>query len=104
MRVCDLIDGVSRWWKVGVIQEMFLSSDAEAICNLAISPLRTPDKLVWMGTSNGCFSVRSACHQRMATRAQKWGETSRQKELTKVWNHIWKLPTLGVVKLFTWKL
>jgi ribonuclease HI len=104
MRVCDLIDEVSGWWKVGVIRELLLSSDVEAICNLAISPLWTPGKLVWTGTSNGCFSVRSADHQEMATRAQESGETSRQNELTEVWNHIWKLPTPGVVKLFKWKL
>jgi hypothetical protein len=73
MRVCDLIDRDSGWWKVGAIRDFFLSSDVEAICNLALSPLRNPDKLVWMGTSNGYFSVKSSYHQEMAKRGQERG-------------------------------
>jgi hypothetical protein len=48
-----------------MIRELFSSADAEAICKLALSPLRTPGKLTWSGSSNGYFSVRSAYHQEM---------------------------------------
>jgi hypothetical protein len=84
MRVCDLIDRDTGWWKVDVIRESFLSSDAEAICNLTINPLGTLDKLVWLGTASGCFLVRSAYHQEMAVRAQSRGESSNQKGINEV--------------------
>jgi hypothetical protein len=103
MRVSDLIDNDSGWWKVSLIQDLFPSSDAEAICNLALSPLRSLNKLIWIGTSNGCFSVKSAYHQEMARRVQDKGESSNHKEATEVWNQIWKLPIQGVVKNFIWK-
>jgi hypothetical protein len=104
IKVCDLIDCVLGWWKVGMIRDLFLSADSEAICNLALSPLRNPDKLIWLGTSNGCFSIHSANHQEMALREQGQGESSNAGVATEVWNHIWKILALGVVRNFMWKL
>jgi hypothetical protein len=104
IKVCDLIDCVLGWWKVGMIGDLFLSADSEAICNLALSPLRNPDKPIWLGTSNGCFSIHSANHQEMALREQGQGESSNAGVATEVWNHIWKILALGVVRNFMWKL
>jgi hypothetical protein len=70
---------------------------------MALSLLWSPDKLIWIGTSNGCFSVKSAYHQEMARRVEDKGESSNHKEVTEVWNQIWKLPVQGVVKNFIWK-
>jgi hypothetical protein len=76
MKVSELIDPHTGWWKVGMIQEIFISEDAQAICNLALSPFRNPDKLVWQGIANDCFLVRSAYHQEMVVRTRDRGESS----------------------------
>jgi hypothetical protein len=73
-RVCDRIDHDSGWWNVAVIRDTFIAPEAEAICSLALSPLGQPDKPVWVGTSNGRFSVKSAYHMEMARKAQERGE------------------------------
>lgn len=94
----------SGWWNMNVIRDLFTPTEAEAICSLVVSPLGQPDKLVWTGTTNGCFSVRSSYHLEMSSRAQERGECSSVQERTKVLKHVWKLKTTGVVKNFLWKL
>jgi len=48
------------------------------------SPMNQEDKLVWQGSKNGCFSVRSAYHLEMDRRVQDTGEASNSGEIKKI--------------------
>jgi hypothetical protein len=76
----------------------------EHICSLVFSPLRQPDRVVWSGTKNGGFTVRSAYHMEVTRRIQEGGETSSSKENLEFWKCIWSLQVLGVLKHFVWKV
>ncbi|KAG6730953.1 hypothetical protein I3842_01G105500, partial [Carya illinoinensis] len=57
--VADLIDPHSRWWKVDLLHAIFQQEDIKEIMRLPVSIFPTADKLIWKGTVNGHFSVRS---------------------------------------------
>jgi hypothetical protein len=57
--VKDLIDPETLSWKTDIIQETFLNFEAAQIIQLPLSPYQQEDTLVWLGTKNGNYSVRS---------------------------------------------
>jgi hypothetical protein len=54
------------------VHEIFCREKADIICNLGICLGRQKDKLIWVGTKNGVFSIRSAYHL-----AQRYGEVEK---------------------------
>jgi hypothetical protein len=60
--VADLIDYDLRKWKEELIQAEFGEEEAKTISGIPSNPLLPADKLIWRGTVNGEFSVRSAYH------------------------------------------
>jgi hypothetical protein len=77
--------------------------DAALICNIPISPQRQEDKLVWVGTRNGEFTVKSAYHIAKEKMDRNKGSTSSPDSCTKFWKTIWKVQAPLVVKVFLWK-
>ena len=75
-KVCSLIDENTNWWNIGLINEIFNNEEAAVICNIPICPQRQMDKLVWMGTKNGEFFVRSAYHLAMSKKDGNLGSCS----------------------------
>jgi hypothetical protein len=76
--ISSLIDVDTKWWNVPLICELFCDKDATLICNIPISPTRQQDALVWLGTSNGFFSVKSAYHMAKSKTEESSGSSSNQ--------------------------
>jgi len=60
--VASLIDPLTRNWNFDLLQEVFQHEEALVISNIPLCPLQPPDRLIWRGTTNGVFTVCSACH------------------------------------------
>lgn len=60
--VVALLDRDLRGWNVDLIRSIFSVEEANVITSIPIFPSFPLDRLVWWGTSNGIFSVRSAYH------------------------------------------
>jgi hypothetical protein len=103
-RVSELISGDTGWWNTQLIHSIFNKSEAESICSLAISPQQRDDKLIWSGTKNGFFTVRSVYHMEKARSVKEKGECSKKAIYSEVWKKIWKLKVPGVKKNFLWKV
>jgi hypothetical protein len=58
--VADLIDNDIKGWKTKLINETFNEDEAKVMLNIPLRPLLPWDRLIWRGTANGEFSVRSA--------------------------------------------
>jgi hypothetical protein len=60
--VSDLIDRERGCWNSNIIFENFLKEEAEAILNIPLSPNLPQDKIIWIGSKSGMFSIKSAYH------------------------------------------
>ena len=60
--VADLITGNPPTWNVEKLQENFIPYDIQAILKILLSDRGPPDKLIWIETNNGKYTVWSAYH------------------------------------------
>ena len=60
MNVVDLIDSGTAKWKNEVIDSLFIPYEAELIKSIPLSATLPVDKIVWVETTNGNFTIRSA--------------------------------------------
>jgi hypothetical protein len=60
--------------------------------------------LVWIGNTNGKYSVKSAYHLEKERIARNQGECSTSSHYQRVWKRIWSLEVPGVVRTFLWRM
>jgi hypothetical protein len=102
-KVSSLIDVDTKWWNVPLIRELLCDEDAALICNIPISSTRQHDAMVWLGTSNGVFSVKSAYHMAKSKTEECNGSSSNQNLSTQLWKRVWHVKGPPVVRVFLWK-
>jgi hypothetical protein len=101
--VSMLIDHEVCEWNFGFITDIFSPEVAKVIVSIPLCPTLPPDRLVWRGTTNVIFSVRSAYHIWMELKARDNGSTSKEVGGHKVWSTIWRLGVLINIKIFMWR-
>jgi ribonuclease HI len=102
-RVAELIDYVNRRWNVPLIEANFTEEEAEVIKNIPLSPCLPRDRLIWRGTKNGIFTVRSAYHMEVERQALAKGECSNPGEEEEAWKVCWHLNIPNAAKMFLWR-
>jgi len=75
-KVSDLIDVSIKGRNCVLIDKSFSAYVANIIKNIHLCPSLPPDKIIWNGTSNGMFSVKSAYHMALDLLRRKNGECS----------------------------
>jgi len=103
-RVSSLIIPEAGVWNLPLLRSIFSPSEVELIRSIPLSPLGNPDRLIWQGTSHGCFSVKSAYKEEISSRTAAEGESSRRFTERMMWKNIWSLPGPPVLKHFIWRL
>jgi hypothetical protein len=101
--VSVLIDRDLRWWNIPLVHEIFLKDEAELICGIPVCPGSQADRLVWNGTKNGLFSVKSAYHLAQAINVPGEGECSSSVRVAQQWKNVWSIKGPPVVKTFLWQ-
>ena len=80
-----------------------MKEEVAAICNMVISPGSQHDKLVWVGTKNGSFLVRSMYHLAQSMGEQRKGSRSAVGCVGNIWKKIWLVKGPCVLHIFLWK-
>jgi len=101
--VAELIDPETKWWNISLIKSIFSEEEAKVITNIPLSPALSSDRLLWRGTKNGEFTVRSAYHLGREIQDQAGGQCSNTAKGEEVWKTIWGLEVPNTVKMFLWK-
>jgi hypothetical protein len=101
--VSALIDSDLRGWNTSLINSIFSMEEAKVIAAIPLSPTLPSDRIVWQGTKNGVFSVRSVYRLGMEINAHSLGGTSQEWGGLQVWSVIWNLGVPNPVKLFMWR-
>jgi hypothetical protein len=60
--VYELIDVDMRCWNTNAVFENFVDEVAKVILNIPLSHFFPRDRVIWLGTTSGIFSVKSAYH------------------------------------------
>ncbi|KAG6626752.1 hypothetical protein CIPAW_15G073500 [Carya illinoinensis] len=102
-KVVDLINVENRAWKTNMLDAVFNKEDAELIASLPISIRGDNDKLIWVNSCNGRFSVKSAYFLDSDMRRHPFGQPSNNGGGDGQWRKIWHLQVPGKVKLFIWR-
>jgi len=98
-----IINQETNWWNIPVVESIFPASVAARISSMAISPRSQQDKLIWSGTKNDYFTVRSAYHLEVERKTRSMGSGSRSVTDNPFWKVIWKLRVPRAVQLFLWR-
>jgi hypothetical protein len=98
--VSCLIDLDTKRWNLDLLSVLFNEEEARVISNIPISPSLHPDRLVWQGTSNGLFLVRSAYHLGKELHQRSLGACSNSGKEADSWRVIWNLKVPNTVKVF----
>lgn len=83
-KVAALIDQQTGWWNFDLIHSPFSPLEAESISGLPLSIGRTPYRLVWTASKQGCFTVRGAYFLEK-TRGSRNKEKVQTRELIKIY-------------------
>jgi hypothetical protein len=102
-KVQMLIDRDSNWWNIPLLEQLFPLQIVEHICQIPIAPRSAEDRMIWSGSLNGQFSVRSAYHIEVAWRSRSLASYSNPVMNSPVWKLIWSLDIPRNTQLFLWR-
>jgi hypothetical protein len=71
-----------------LISNIFTEEESKVILNIPLSPLLPNDRLIWTGTSNGVFIVRSAYHLGKELQDNLGGQSSARLKDNGMWKTV----------------
>lgn len=71
-----------------LISDIFTKEESNVILNIPLSPLLPKDRLIWTGTSNGVFTVRSAYHLGKELQDNLGGQSSARLKDNGAWKTV----------------
>jgi hypothetical protein len=102
--VDSLIDHDLKCWNSELLEQVFLPRDVEIIKQIPLSKRSPSDRLIWTGTSNGNFSVRSAYHLLLHEQERMLESLSRGLgESQQLWSAIWSARVQPKIRVFMWR-
>ncbi|KAF5477145.1 hypothetical protein F2P56_003817 [Juglans regia] len=102
-RVAELITEETKQWNRGLVVSVLGNEVAEVVFKIPISFTGASDRLIWLGTKDGQFTVKSAYHKQKELQDLNKGQTSYRAKNLKDWTGFWKLQIPNVTKVFIWK-
>ena len=103
-RVCDFIDVNNKCWDWNLLNRTFLPFEAEAIVRIPLSVRMPDDRQVWVETSNGFFSVRSAYKLALEFETNREiGSCSDGSNIRHFWKRLWSIQIPHKIRHFAWR-
>lgn len=98
-KVCDFFSEDRKSWNEAKVRVHFNTEDAQAILDTRIPQVCTKDRIAWLHSPNGQYTVK--------TGYQQWhknhiGDLGLQH--SKGWNKIWNMKVPHKIKFFLWRI
>ena len=90
-------------WDHQLLDQLFIPYDADAIKSIPLSNLAPTDKLIWLGKTNGQYSVMSGYRFLVHEENNSLPGSSHLDALQQVWNTIWSLHIPKKCQIFAWR-
>ncbi|KAG5537109.1 hypothetical protein RHGRI_024523 [Rhododendron griersonianum] len=105
-KVSEFIDSNTHNWDMDKLLNVISSEEARAISRIPISYSNGVDKIIWVHTSSGNYSVKSGyCQVKTAVSKGICSPPSTSYTPPKsMWTRLWAVPTAPKVRLFMWKV
>ena len=102
--VDNLIDPITRSWRVSMIDHVILPHEAEVIKSIPLSNRAVQDIRTWTYTNMGEYSVKSAYKmiQTQQLRSSR-GQSSNYSQCNKIWKATWAAKVCNKIKTFIWR-
>lgn len=102
-RVSDLIDPITRTWRVELINALFWPVDIARILAIPIGAPEAEDRMVWHFAKDGKFSVRTCYKLIQDTHFEAATRPSGSDSTEVRWNFIWQLKVPPKIRMFVWR-
>ena len=100
----SLIDHDLMCWNTDLLEQVLLPRDMEIIKQIPLSKRKSSDRLIWIGTSNGKFTVRSAYYLLLHEQDRVLESTSRGMGASQhLWSAIWSAKVQPKIRVFMWR-
>lgn len=86
-----------------LLESLFSTEEVRLIQEIPISSTNQGDTLIWKGTKNGVFSVKSAYFLQKEILSRSLAECSSRGVVSDIWKKIWTLPVPAVERNFLWR-
>ena len=103
MKVNDLVDPVSNQWDAGLLQGLFSSQEVELIMSIPLCRTYIEDKLIWLYTSSGNYTVKSGYNFLTAAKTDQT-TTANPRQDGGIWKLVWSFSVPNKVKNFLWRV
>jgi hypothetical protein len=102
-KVSEFLGAGTNWWKTNLVRNIFNGEEAQAFYGMAMCPRNRKDQMVWAGTKHGDFTIQSAYHMAKERSLRGVGGCSNTQLLKSLWQGIWNIKGIQVVKMFLWQ-
>lgn len=98
-KVCEYFRPNIREWDVNKVQQTFHEDDVRCILQVRIPQNQVADRVAWLNTTDGRYSVKSGYHHCYNEHHNMLNEIP-----AKGWNRLWNLNIPPKTKFFLWRL
>lgn len=103
LRVIDLLDPISKAWKLDLLREIVVPEDIPLIQNLKSTLSPRVNRYCWSHTKSGVYSVKSGYALAMETMEASEPAPVLEPSATALQARVWTLKTSNKIKHFIWQ-
>ena len=106
--VSDLIDDENWSWRMDLVRDTFVPTDAAAILNIPLRSGGGADFLAWAFEKSGIYVVKSAYRalmiQKERSALEEGPAAGASNANEQLWNRLWKLNVVPKIRVFWWRV
>ncbi len=101
--ISELMIPNSQQWDFALIDHIFQPYDASAIKNIPLSSQASKDRLYWLGSNNGQYSVKTGYRFLVEDELKTMPSSSSTEQMNTIRKSVWSLQVPRKIQMFMWR-